>query len=54
MSNYFNEERTRKIVNDILNRHGHIFDALAWREQPKGTPMPESLKTYLSKMLGLK
>lgn len=48
---YFEEQKVKKIIDEIFEKHGHIFDALWWREEPKGTPMPDSLKKYLQEHL---
>jgi len=45
------EEEVIRIIDKIFERHGHIYDGLYWREQPKGTPMPQSLQNYFRRVI---
>lgn len=43
-----------QIIDEIFERHGHIFDGLKWSDDLKenpNAPMPQGLQDYFKKVL---
>ncbi len=46
------EEQVIKIIDEIFEKHGHIYDGLAWYDDRKTNPnarLPKSLENYFRK-----